>query len=236
MLRAIASSRKFAAPSYRSGLKTQPAFEPPDLDPNLSLLEAYFASEIGRAPVGIRNYHHEDPVAADVRENATPASVLVLIVEYPNALRVLLTRRHADISYPGQICFPGGRADPEDPSVEATALREAHEEIDLDPDQVRILGRLGDYYTQSGFRITPVVGVVKPPLVLTANPGEVVEMLEIPLKVLTRAASYRIWRRVPERGQAFYALEYGDVRLTGPTVCIAMGFYEALVGANPSVP
>ncbi len=223
-------------PSYRGDLKTQPAFKPPDLDPNLPLLEAYFASEVGRAPEGIRNYHHEDPVAAVVRESATPASVLVLIVEHPDALRVLLTRRHADISYPGQICFPGGRADPGDASVEATALREAHEEIDLDPSLVRILGRLGDYYTQSGFRVTPVVGVVEPPLALTANPREVAEILEVPLKALTRAASYQIWRRVPERSQAFYAMEHGDVRLTGPTVCIAMGFYEALAGASSPVP
>jgi len=224
------------APSYRGDLKNPPTFLPPDLDPDLPLLEAYFAGERGRAPARIRNYHHEDPVAETVRAEATPASVLVPIVEYPNALKVLLTRRHADISYPGQICFPGGRADPEDATAEATALREAQEEIDLDPRQTRILGRLGDYYTQSGFRITPVVGIVEPPLALTANPREVVEILEVPLNVLTRAASYRIWRRVRETNQAFYAMEHGDVRLTGPTVCIAMGFYEALVGANAPLP
>jgi hypothetical protein len=56
----------------------------------------------------------------------------------------------------------------------------------------------------------------------------VTEILEVPLQVLTQARSYRIWRTVPEREQAFYALEHGKVRVTGPTVCVAMGFYDAL--------
>ena len=163
-----------------------------------------------------------------IRARAVPASVLVPIVEHSDGLYVLLTRRHQDISYPGQVCFPGGRADPEDTNPEATALREAHEEIDLDPESVRILGRLGDYYTHSAFRITPVVGLVRPPLELTPSPQEVTEILEVPLQVLTRASSYRIWRTLPEREQAFYAMEYGEVRVTGPTVCLSMGFYEAL--------
>ena len=215
-----------------AGPGSRPAFDPPDLDPNLPFLEAYFASELGRAPAPIRNYHFEAPVSDEIRANAVAASVLVPIVEYPDQLRVLLTRRHHAISYPGQICFPGGRADPSDSSTEETALRETREEIDLAAQHVRVLGRLGDYYTQSGYCITPVVGIVTPPFSLNANPGEVDEILEIPLHALTRGGSYRIWRRVAERQQAFYAMEHREIRLTGPTVCIAMGFFEALVAAR----
>jgi len=209
-------------------LESPETFGPPDLDLDRPLLERYFASLGGRTPAEIGNYHQETPVGESIRARAIPASVLIPLVEHTDGLYVLLTRRSEDISYPGQVCFPGGRADPGDASPQATALREAHEEIGLDPESVRILGRLGDYYTQSAFRITPVVGLVRPPLELTPSPGEVTEILEVPLQVLTQAKSYRIWRTVPEREQAFYALEHGKVRVTGPTVCVAMGFYEAL--------
>jgi len=209
-------------------LEPPETFAPPDLDLDRPLLERYFASLGGRTPAEIGNYHQETPADESIRARAIPASVLIPLVEHTDGLSVLLTRRSEGISYPGQVCFPGGRADPGDASPEATALREAHEEIGLDPESVRILGRLGDYYTQSAFRITPVVGLVRPPLELTPSPREVTEILEVPLQVLTRAKSYRIWRTVPEREQAFYALEHGKVRVTGPTVCVAMGFYEAL--------
>jgi 8-oxo-dGTP pyrophosphatase MutT (NUDIX family) len=213
-------------------LEIETEFEPPDLELNLAFLEAHFASDPGRAPSPIRNYHSEAPVSEQVRQNATPSAVLVPIVQYGDELKLLLTRRHHEISYPGQLCFPGGRADPGDRNAHATALREAKEEIGLSPDRVRILGSLGEYYTQSGFRITPVVGVVAPPLNLVASPSEVSEILEVPLSILTQARNYRIWRTDLPRNEAFYALEVDDIRVTGPTVCLAMGFYEALAESH----
>lgn len=225
---ADSSASNRASPSYSDHLEPPGKFGPPDLDLDRPVLERYFASLGGGTPAEIGNYHQETPVDESIRARAIPASVLVPIVEHTDGLYVLLTRRSEDISYPGQVCFPGGRADPGDASPEATALREAHEEIGMNPESVRILGRLGDYYTHSAFRITPVVGLVRPPLDLTPSPREVTEILEVPLRVLTRAKSYRIWRKVPEREEAFYALEHGEVSVTGPTVCVAMGFYEAL--------
>lgn len=213
---------------YHAALDNHPEFRPADLEPSLSLLEAHFSSARGRRPDPIRNYHRESPVSEAVKAQATPAAILIPIVRRAERLDVLLTRRHEAISYPGQICFPGGRSDPTDRDAVETALREAREEIDLDPAQVRVLGSLGPYFTQSGFRITPVVGLVTPPLALTPSAGEVDQILEAPLAALTRAASYRIWRSDEERNQAFYALEHGEIRLTGPTVCLAMGFFEAL--------
>ncbi|MBW2294439.1 MAG: CoA pyrophosphatase [Deltaproteobacteria bacterium] len=211
-------------------MEIESAFGPPDLEPSLSFLEAHFASA---AP--IRNYHTEAPVSEQVRQHATPSAVLVPIVQHPDQLTLLLTRRHHEISYPGQLCFPGGRADPGDSDAQATALREAREEIDLDPSRVRILGTLGDYHTQSGYRITPVVGLVTPPLDLTPSPREVVEILEVPFSILTQARNYRIWRTDPQRDEAFYALEVDEVQVTGPTVCLAMGFYEALAQTHLSL-
>lgn len=210
----------------------QSVFAPPDLDPSLGLLEAHFDSSGGRAPDPIRNYHRESPVSDQIRERAVAASVLLPIIDRPEGLQILLTRRHHAITYPGQICFPGGRADATDASAEQTALRETQEEIGLTPDRVRLLGRLGIYHTQSGYRITPVVGLIRPPFSLSANPHEVDEILEIPLGALTRSSSYRIWRTAKEKRQAFFAMEHGEVRLTGPTVCLAMGFYEALAATH----
>ena len=226
--RAELGRHRLASPGYDGDLETEASFAPPDLDPSLPFLEAHFASDLGRTPLPIRNYHREPPVSDAVKRNAVNSAVLVPIILRPEGLALLLTRRHPDISYPGMLCFPGGRKDPDDADAQATALREAREEIDLDPSQVRILGTLGEYYTQSGHRITPVVGLVTPPLDLTPSPTEVVEILEVPLSIITRSDSYRIWRTDPPNQGAWYAMEYGEIQLTGPTVCLAMGFYEAL--------
>jgi 8-oxo-dGTP pyrophosphatase MutT (NUDIX family) len=144
-------------------------------------------------------------------------------------LSLLLTRRHRDISYAGHICFPGGHADPEDVTAEATALRETHEEIGLEPARVRVIGRLGDYVTHSGHRIAPVVGLVAPPLDLVAHPNEVEEIFELPLAHVLRSDSYRLARRDPEADRAVFFLQYEEMVITGPTVALLMGLYEELL-------
>ena len=155
-----------------------------------------------------------------------------------SGLTLLLTRRHADISHPGHVCFPGGRRDPEDSSPEATALREAEEEIALPRSRVEILGRLGDYVTHSGYRIVPVISLVRPPLELVPRPGEVEETLEIPLAHALCSGSYRLGR-IATDGAHFF-LRYQETVVSGPTVSLLMGFYEDLLrthsspGATPS--
>jgi len=118
------------------------------------------------------------------------ASVLVPIVLRPQPT-VLLTQRTAHLStHAGQVAFPGGRADAHDANAQATALREAHEEIGLDAGQVEVLGCLPRYVTGSAFIVTPVVGLVPPDVRLYPNPGEVSDVFEVPLDFLLNPAHH----------------------------------------------
>jgi len=111
------------------------------------------------------------------------AAVLVPVVVRPTGLHLLFTQRHADLrTHSGQISFPGGKVDDTDADFVAAALREADEELGLEPRSVQILGRLGDVPTPTGYMITPIVGVLDPPP-LTWRPSEreVAEVFEVSL-------------------------------------------------------
>jgi len=119
------------------------------------------------------------------------ASVLVPLVQR-DELSVLLTQRTDHLSdHPGQISFPGGRAEPEDRDATATALREAHEEIGLGADHIDVLGLMPTYTTGTGFIVTPVVALVDPAFTLQADPFEVAEVFEVPLAFLMNPAHHR---------------------------------------------
>lgn len=119
------------------------------------------------------------------------ASVLVPLV-LREELTVLLTQRTEHLhDHPGQISFPGGRAEPEDADAVATALREAQEEIGLAPALVDVLGALPTYTTGTGFIVTPVVGLVPPDAALKPDPNEVAEVFEVPLAFLMNPAHHR---------------------------------------------
>ena len=119
------------------------------------------------------------------------ASVLVPIVmrEHPT---VLLTERTTHLStHSGQIAFPGGKADEDDADATATALREAQEEVGLDPAMVQVLGVLPQYVTGSAFIVTPVIALVQPGFKLTLNAYEVADVFEVPLEFLMNPAHHR---------------------------------------------
>ncbi|MEP7056698.1 MAG: CoA pyrophosphatase [Caldimonas sp.] len=119
------------------------------------------------------------------------ASVLVPLVRR-DEITVLLTQRTDHLTHhPGQISFPGGRAEPEDSGAAATALREAHEEIGLEAAQVEVLGAMPTYTTSTGFIVTPVVGLVHPDLELRVDPFEVAAVFEVPLAFLMDPANHR---------------------------------------------
>lgn len=219
-------------PSESGFVEVASDFRHPPIVATARSLREHFASEAARSLTPLRNPHHEAKVDEAARRRATPAAVLIPIVLREPDPTILFTRRHEEISYPGHFCFPGGRCDAGDESVEATALREAREEIALDPRCVQVVGRLGDYVTHSGYRIAPVVALVKPPLALAPQEGEVEEIVEIPLAFALRSDSYHLVRHAPDAPRAHFFLEYEAVVVTGPTVSILMGFYEALLATH----
>ena len=149
------------------------------------------------------------------------AAVLVPIVHgrHPG---VLLTKRTSHLTaHAGQVAFPGGRIDPEDASPEAAALREAHEEIGLPPSQVELLGRLPDYVTGTGYRISPVLGLLPHGLDLTPNPHEVEAIFTLPLDVLLDpAAPERRRREFRGRSREFWVWPHTEHYIWGATAAI----------------
>jgi 8-oxo-dGTP pyrophosphatase MutT (NUDIX family) len=173
----------------------------------------------GLAPAAETLYGDEGPrpQAGTLR----PAAVLVPIVARAPAadLTVLFTRRAAHLKeHSGQVSFPGGRVAAEDPSPEATALREAREEIGLDPGRVELLGRMPEYHTRTGFRITPVVGIVSPPFELKPDTNEVEEIFEVPLAFLLDPANHqRQSREWQGELRWFFAMPYERHYIWGAT-------------------
>jgi 8-oxo-dGTP pyrophosphatase MutT (NUDIX family) len=159
-----------------------------------------------------------------------PASVLVPIVQRPQELSVLFTRRTANLrDHSGQISFPGGRAEPHDASPEATALREAEEEIGLDPQRVEVLGKLSDYHTRTDYRVTPVVGLVATGFELRLDAREVDEVFEVPLSFLLDPAHHeRHWREFQGRRLHYFAIPYRDYYIWGATAGMLVNFYRFL--------
>lgn len=141
-----------------------------------------------------RNIHWHPEFSKETRFSNRPptqAAVLVPLVAHVG-LTVLLTQRTAHLnSHSGQIAFPGGKVDPQDRNAADTALREAQEEVGLDPAQVEVLGMLPEYATGSGFIVTPVLALVSPQAVLVPNPHEVADVFEVPLAFLMNPAHHR---------------------------------------------
>ncbi len=159
-----------------------------------------------------------------------PAAVLVPVVRRNDALTVLFTRRTAHLhDHAGQISFPGGRTEPEDSSPRDTALRETAEEIGLAPGHVEILGHLADYTTVTGYRVTPVVGLVSSPFELTLDDFEVAEVFEVPLAFLLDPANHQRNLLLYEgRERHYYAMPYGPHYIWGATAGMLMNFYAFL--------
>lgn len=149
----------------------------------------------------------------------TPAAVLFPIVVRDAGHTVMLTQRTAHLrDHAGQISFPGGRVEAEDLSPTHTALRETEEEVGLSRERVEILGFLPEYRTGTGFRVTPVVGLVHPPFDLQPDPFEVAEVFEVPLAFLLDPANHQR-HEMHYRGalRQYFAMPYGDYFIWGAT-------------------
>ena len=159
------------------------------------------------------------------------AAVLVALVRRGEAHSVLYTERSADLrSHSGQIAFPGGKIDPEDDGPAAAALREAHEEVALDPADAQILGYMPAYFTGSNYLITPVVAEVRPHNGFVANPGEVESVFEVPLALLMREASFGTFH-LSRLGQEHttWQIKHEERTIWGITANLTRRFYELVL-------
>ena len=158
------------------------------------------------------------------------AAVLIPLVQKQDGLSVLLTQRTNHLrDHAGQISFPGGRMDPGDVGPEDTALRESHEEIGLKSDRVELIGSLPEYLTVSGYRVNPIVGLVKPQAEYVLDEFEVADVFEVPLGFLMNPANHEI--RVYESGQGarrFYAMPYEGRFIWGATAGMLRNLYHLL--------
>ena len=185
--------------------------------------EAWLA---GLPPELSASFNHLMPVAP------IPAAVLVPIVDHGAGLTVLLTERAADLkNHAGQISFPGGRVDEGDLDRVYTALREAEEETGLARDAVQVIGTLPDYDIPTGFRVTPVVGWIEPPVEYDPDPFEVAEVFEVPLAHFLDPANHqRHSDEVNGRRRNYYAMPYQQRNIWGATAGMLYSLYQVLRG------
>jgi 8-oxo-dGTP pyrophosphatase MutT (NUDIX family) len=163
-------------------------------------------------------------------DRETAASVLVPLVRRAHGLTLLLTQRTANLTdHPGQISFPGGRAEDYDSDAVDTALREAEEEIGLARRHVEILGSLPRYLTGTGYCVTPVVGLIEPPFEVTADPSEVAAIFEVPLAFLMDGANHqRLSVEMAGGRRTFYAMPYEGYYIWGATAGMLRNLFHFL--------
>lgn len=191
-------------------------------------------------------HHRQDALRGDysvdprsmARGTLTPAAVLVPLVDHQSGITVLLTQRTDHLNrHAGQIAFPGGRLEPEDPTAVAGALREAEEEIGLAEERVEVVGRLDDYVTGTGFVVAPVVGLITPPFAVRLDPMEVADVFEVPLDFFLDPANHRretrMFKGVERR---FWVMPYKHRYIWGATAAMLVNLYEVLSETTPAVP
>jgi 8-oxo-dGTP pyrophosphatase MutT (NUDIX family) len=219
-----------------------PAVPTANLQPEA--LKARFAQPPAWQPEVVRESFTSD------RPPAQAAVLVPIVMRGPKASSptVLLTHRAAHMkTHSGQIAFPGGKVDPEDANMQATALREAEEEVGLSARHVQVIGELPVYITGTSFWVTPVIGLVTPEFELRLNADEVADVFEVPLAFLMNPANHRRhamdWQGTRRQ---WFSMPYQEQRTTaqgqvqavehfiwGATAGMLRNFYHFLV-ASPS--
>lgn len=158
----------------------------------------------------------------------TPAAVLVAVTDRPEPGVVLTVRREHLRTHAGQVAFPGGRIDPGEDAV-AAALREANEEILLDPAQVEVVGAVDQYRTVTGYVVTPVLGVIPPDLPLEPHEHEVADWFEVPLAfVLDPVNQQQRSALFQSRERHYYEIMWQDRRIWGATAAMIVNLSRRL--------
>jgi 8-oxo-dGTP pyrophosphatase MutT (NUDIX family) len=158
-----------------------------------------------------------------------PAAVLVAVTDRTDPGVILTQRTETLRKHAGQIAFPGGRIDAGDTGAVGAALREAEEEIALPPSAVTVIGETDPYRTITGFQVTPVVGVVRPDIVLRANDAEVADVFEVPLSFLLEPMNH-LEQAVEWQGRErhYYEITYGERRIWGATAAMIVNLARRL--------
>jgi 8-oxo-dGTP pyrophosphatase MutT (NUDIX family) len=159
-----------------------------------------------------------------------PAAVLMPLIDRPAGLTVLLTQRASQLArHAAQISFPGGRLEQTDANNASAALRETEEEIGLHPGRVQVFGYLPDHLVISGFRVTPVLGLVAPPFSLELNPAEVAGVFEVPLAHVLDSANHKArLRRVGDEDLLLYDIPWEGQNIWGATAGMLLTFVRML--------
>lgn len=195
------------------------------------LTQAWLRKRFADPPDWVPESHDEHLMRLAVAA-PTPAAVLMPIVMREEQPTLLLTQRTAHLNdHAGQVSLPGGRVDAVDSSTIEAALRETEEEVGLPRACVEVLGTLPDYFTATGFRVTPVVSLVRPPFDLRADPFEVAEIFEVPLAFLMDGANHQ--RRTFELPnglgrRTFYAMPYERFFIWGATAGMLRNLFHFL--------
>ncbi|PXF30384.1 hypothetical protein WH50_15740 [Pokkaliibacter plantistimulans] len=162
------------------------------------------------------------------------AGVLIALTRDEKVPHIILTRRASTLStHGGEVAFPGGKRDPEDSSLEQTALREAYEEIGLEPSQVEVLGRSGQVISRWGLQVTPIVGLVPSKLQLSPNEGEIAAVFRVPVPFFLETPPSRI-DAIDLRGLRSHipCWHYEQYEIWGLTACMLAEFLNIAFGAD----
>jgi len=189
---------------------------------DIDSIRARLAADPGRAPPEAIAAPAASDHALDLASRPLVAAAVLVPILHGAQPGVLLTKRTSHLkAHAGQVAFPGGRIDPGDASPEAAALREAQEEIGLAPEHAELAGRLPDYVTGTGFRISPVLALLPDGLTFAANPHEVEAIFILPLEVLLDPDAPER-RRAQFRGRAreFWVWPHTEHYIWGATAAI----------------
>ena len=185
----------------------------------------------GDAPAGRSDFELNPEMAALTKdEHKQPAAVLIPVIEQGTQASILFTQRTDEMpTHPGQISFPGGKMDAIDTNLVETALREAHEEIGLEARFIDTIGFLDDYVTSTGYRISPLVAVIRPGYSITPDNSEVADVFDVPLSFLMEPHNHemhsREWRGTQRK---YYAMPYENHFIWGATAGMLRNLYEWL--------